>query len=215
MRLSVYSFKDVSVLDSFVVSEKVFGVVFNTALVQQVLHASLVNMKVGIKAQKTRSEVRGGGVKPWKQKSTGRARAGTIRSPLWRGGGKVFAARATKALYIKKTKINKKMRKAALRCIFSEILRLGRLLVYEDVDVDNGKTKNFLTTLAKNFNLSNGVYILDNKYNELLRQATLNLSNVHIGSVKCISIVKLLKCRFIVVSRGFLQDIERFLQCNV
>lgn len=215
MKLSVFSFQDDCVSDSFNVSTKVFDVVFNVNLVQQVLHASICSTKIGTKAQKTRSEVRGGGVKPWKQKNTGRARAGTIRSPLWRGGGQIFAARSPQTKYVKRLKINKKMRKTALRCIFSEILRLGRLFVCEDINIKDGKTQSFLKILSKDFQVDGGIYILDNTQNIFLRQATLNLYNVYIGSTHCISIINLLKCKSIILTRGFLEEIERFLQCDV
>lgn len=100
-----------------------FGRPFNEALVHQAVVAYLAGARQGSRAQKTRAEVRGGGRKPWRQKRTGRARAGSIRSPLWRGGGRAFAGRPQNHA----VKLNRKMYRGALRCIFSELLRLGRL----------------------------------------------------------------------------------------
>lgn len=100
-----------------------FGRPFNEALVHQAVVAYLAGARQGSRAQKTRAEVRGGGRKPWRQKRTGRARAGSIRSPLWRGGGRAFAAKPQNHA----VKLNRKMYRGALRCIVSELLRLGRL----------------------------------------------------------------------------------------
>ena len=105
-------------------SDKVFGCDFNEALIHQIVVAQMAAGRAGTKAQKTRAEVRGGGAKPWKQKGTGRARAGTIRSPIWRKGGVVFAAKPR----CYKQKVNKKMYRGALRSIYSELIRQDRLV---------------------------------------------------------------------------------------
>ena len=119
------------------VADSVFAVEFNEPLVHQVLVSYMSGSRSGTKSQKSRSEVRGGGRKPWRQKGTGRARAGTIRSPLWRGGGVTFAAKSRD--YSKK--VNRKMFHGAMRSIFSELLRQERFVCVDEFDVAESKTK--------------------------------------------------------------------------
>ncbi len=126
------------------VSEATFASPFNEALVHQAVTAYLAGARAGTRAQKSRSQVRGGGAKPWRQKGTGRARAGTIRSPIWRGGGKTFAA--VPANYTQK--LNKKMYRAAMRAILSELLRQERLLVVDKFAVEAAKTKELVSKLG-------------------------------------------------------------------
>ena len=126
------------------VSEAIFGRDFSEALVHQVVTAYLAGGRAGTKAQKTRSDVRGGGRKPWRQKGTGRARAGTIRSPLWRGGGATFAARPQDH----SQKVNRKMYRGALQAILSELVRQERLIVLDTFDVSSPKTSELLAQLA-------------------------------------------------------------------
>lgn len=125
-------------------SDEVFGKDFNESLVHQAVVAYMAGGRAGTRAQKGRSDVRGGGSKPWRQKGTGRARAGTIRSPLWRGGGKVFAA-STRDF---SQKLNKKMYRAAMRSIFSELARQDRLVIVEGFAVDAPKTKDLVAKLG-------------------------------------------------------------------
>ena len=119
------------------VADSVFAAEFNEPLVHQVLVSYMAGSRLGTKAQKSRSEVRGGGRKPWRQKGTGRARVGTIRSPLWRGGGVTFATKSRD--YSKK--INKKMFRGAMRSIFSELVRQKRFICVDEFDVAESKTK--------------------------------------------------------------------------
>jgi len=123
--------------NAFTVSGDVFGREFNEGLVHQAVVAYMAAARSGTKAQKTRSEVSGGGVKPFRQKGTGRARAGTIRSPIWRTGGKSFAARPRDY----SQKLNKKMYRAAIRAILSELVRQERLVVVDAIALDEPKTK--------------------------------------------------------------------------
>ena len=123
--------------DALTVSDTTFGREFNEALVHQVVVAYAAGARQGTRAQKTRSDVRGGGAKPWRQKGTGRARVGTIRSPLWRGGGVTFATKPRD--YSKK--INKKMFRGAMRSIFSELVRQKRFICVDEFDVAESKTK--------------------------------------------------------------------------
>jgi large subunit ribosomal protein L4 len=127
------------------VSDANFGARFNEALVHQVVTAYQAGGRAGTRAQKNRAAVRGGNSKPWRQKGTGRARAGTIRSPLWRGGGVIFPAQPRDF----SQKVNRKMYRGAIRAIVSELLRQDRLVVVEDFTMDAPKTKSLLATLAK------------------------------------------------------------------
>ena len=119
------------------VADNVFAAKFNEPLIHQVLVSYLAGSRSGTKAQKSRSEARGGGKKPWRQKGTGRARAGTIRSPIWRGGGVTFAAKPRDF----SKKINKKMFRGAMRSIFSELVRQERFVCVDEFDVSESKTK--------------------------------------------------------------------------
>lgn len=131
--------------DALTVSETTFGRDFNEALVHQVVVAYAAGARQGTRAQKTRSDVSGGGAKPWRQKGTGRARAGTIRSPIWRKGGVTFAARPQDH----SQKVNKKMYRGALKCILSELVRQDRLMVVESFAVEAPKTKELKAKLAE------------------------------------------------------------------
>ena len=119
------------------VADNVFSAKFNEPLIHQVLVSYMAGSRSGTKAQKSRSEVRGGGKKPWRQKGTGRARAGSIRSPIWRGGGVTFAAKSRDF----SKKINKKMFRGAMRSIFSELVRQERFVCVDEFDVSESKTK--------------------------------------------------------------------------
>jgi large subunit ribosomal protein L4 len=162
------------------VSDSVFDAKFNEALVHQAVTTFLAGARAGTKGQKTRSQVRGGGIKPWKQKGTGRARAGSIRSPLWRGGGKVFAA----VNRDHSQKINKKMYRGAMRAIWSELLRQGRLLPVEQFTVETAKTKDFIAKLKADFNLDptstemRNLLIITDNLDENLWLASRNLFRV-------------------------------------
>jgi large subunit ribosomal protein L4 len=145
MKLGVMNDKGAATRSTIEVSEEIFAAKFNDSLVHQLVIAYQAGARSGTRAQKNRSAVRGGGAKPWKQKGTGRARAGTIRSPLWRGGGKVFPATNTDF----SQKLNKKMRRAGLRSILSELLRQERLLAVEDFKMEAPKTKDLAERLKQ------------------------------------------------------------------
>ena len=127
------------------VAEAAFGAEYNEALVHQVVTAYLAGGRAGTKAQKNRSAVRGGGAKPWRQKGTGRARAGTIRSPIWVGGGRAFAAQPRNY----DQKVNKKMYRAALRSVFGELVRQDRLVIVKELGIDAPKTKMLASRLKE------------------------------------------------------------------
>src|SRR5688572_15723523 len=151
------------------VNKDLFGAAFNEPLVHQAVTAYLAGGRAGTHAQKTRSQVRGGGKKPWKQKGSGRARAGTIRSPLWRGGGKVFAA----VTQDYSQKLNKKMYRAAMRSIFGELVRQERLIVVKDLAVEQPKTKVLLKQLGE-MKISRGLLVTEAE-DRNLRLAARNL----------------------------------------
>jgi len=154
--------------------DTVFSVDFNEPLIHQVLTAYLAEARSGTRAQKTRAQVRGGGRKPWRQKGTGRARAGTIRSPLWRGGGKTFAA--TPRDY--GLKVNRKMYRGALRSILSELARQERLIVVDDMTLDSLKTKGLVEKL--NGLSAPEALIVTHEMNENLYLAARNIPKVDV-----------------------------------
>ncbi len=156
------------------VSENAFGREFNEALVHQVVVSYLSTARAGTKAQKTRSEVSGGGRKPFRQKGTGRARAGSTRSPLWRSGGTVFAAKPRDW----SCKVNRKMYRAAMRSILSELVRQNRLLVVSDLKIADHKTKTLVSWL-KEMGLSRAL-IVTSEFDEKLFLASRNLYKVEV-----------------------------------
>lgn len=156
------------------VADTVFGVDYNESLVHQAVVAYMAKGRSGTKAQKTRSEVRGGGKKPWRQKGTGRARAGTIRSPIWRGGGVTFAAKPRDH----GQKLNKKMYRGALRSILSELARQDRLIVIDDIELKEPKTKLMLEQL--NALSLQEVLIVTTEVSENLFLSTRNIPHVEI-----------------------------------
>ncbi len=160
------------------VSEANFAREYNEALVHQVVTAYLSGARQGTRAQKTRSEVAGGGKKPWRQKGTGRARAGTIRSPIWRSGGVTFAAKPQDH----SQKVNRKMYRAALRSILSELARTDRLMIVEALDVEQPKTKLLVETL-KGYGVDNVLIVADN-VDKNLYLASRNLHKVDVRDVE-------------------------------
>ena len=184
------------------VAESAFGAAFNEALVHQVVTAYLAGARAGTKAQKNRSAVRGGGAKPWRQKGTGRARAGTIRSPIWVGGGRTFAAQPRS--YDQKD--NKKMYSAALRSVLSELVRQDRLVVVESIELEAPKTK-LLAGKLKELDLDN-VLILNEAFDESLFLAARNLPNVGICDAASIDPVVLIRFEKVLVTLPALKLIE-------
>lgn len=189
------------------VAEDIFNAKFNEALVHQIVTAYLNAGRAGTVAQKTRSEVRGGGSKPFRQKGTGRARAGTIRSPLWRKGGVVFAAKPRNYAQ----KVNKKMYRGALRAIFSELLRLERLVIVDSFQVETHKTKDLLTKL-KDYNTYRKVLIITEAVEENLYLAARNLANVDVRDVAAVDPVCLVGTEMIVMTAPALKQVEELLK---
>lgn len=190
-------------------ADSVFACEFNEPLIHQIVTAYMAGSRAGTKAQKTRAEVRGGGAKPFKQKGTGRARAGTIRSPLWRAGGVVFAARPR----CYKQKVNKKMFKGALRSIFSELIRQERLVVVNQFDVDTYKTKAVLKKLDDLKVTGKNILIISNDVSENLYLSARNLPQVDVrdATVSTTDPVALVRAEKVLVTEAALKEIEGLL----
>lgn len=167
-------------------SEVAFGKEFNEALVHQVVTAYLAGGRQGTRAQKTRAEVSGGGKKPFKQKGTGRARAGSIRSPLWRGGGKTFAAKPQDWAQ----KVNRKMYRGAMQCILAELVRQDRLILVEDISVSGPKTKELVAKL-KSLGAENALIVTE-AIDENLYLAARNLPHVAVIDTAAVDPVSLI-----------------------
>ena len=187
------------------VSEATFGRDFSEALVHQVVTAYLAGGRAGTKAQKTRSDVRGGGRKPWKQKGTGRARAGTIRSPLWRGGGRTFAARPRDH----SQKVNRKMYRGALQAILSELVRQDRLVVLDKFELSAPKTSELLAKLA-DLGVEKGL-IITAQVDGNLFLATRNVPNIYVLDVAGLDPVSLVAADKVIMTVDAVKKIEEWL----
>ena len=187
------------------VSDAVFAADYKESLVHQLVTAYMAAGRAGTKAQKSRSAVSGGGTKPWRQKGTGRARAGTIRSPLWRSGGVTFAAQPRDY----SQKVNRKMYRAGIRSIFSELARQNRLLVVEDITVDAPKTKQLLARLGE---LGvNKTLIISETADEKLYLSARNLPHVEVSDVAGLNPVNLVRYDHVVTTVGSVRAIEEWL----
>ncbi|WP_415889529.1 50S ribosomal protein L4 [Neptuniibacter sp. SY11_33] len=184
------------------VSDLAFGKEFNETLVHQVVTAYLAGGRQGTKAQKNRSAVSGGGAKPWRQKGTGRARAGTSRSPIWRAGGVTFAAQPRDYAQ----KVNKKMYRAAMRCIFSELVRQERLVVVEDFALESPKTKQFVAKLNE-LELTNALLITEDVEQNLYLAAR-NVPHVDVRDAAGVDPVALVGFDKVLVTVAALKKIE-------
>ena len=187
------------------VSEAAFGRQYNEALVHQVVVAFLATGRQGTKSSKTRSDVRGGGAKPYRQKGTGRARAGTIRSPIWRGGGVTFAAKPRDY----SQKVNRKMYRGAMQSILSELIRQDRMVVTDNFAVDTPKTKQ-IQTLLKELELES-VLIVVEEVDDNLYLGARNLKNVEIVDVQGANPVVLIGYEKVLFTVGALKQVEEVL----
>ena len=187
------------------VNKDLFGAEFNEPLVHQAVTAYLAGGRAGTHAQKTRSQVRGGGKKPWKQKGSGRARAGTIRSPLWRGGGKIFAA----VTQDYSQKLNKKMYRAAMRSILGELVRQERLIVVKDLAVEQPKTKVLLKQLGE-MKVGRGLLVTEAE-DKNLHLAARNLPYVDVCGVSDLNPVALVGSDKVVMTVDAIKKVEEWL----
>ena len=191
--------------NTLAVADAVFGADYNEALVHQVVTAYLNGGRAGTKAQKSKAMVRGGGKKPWKQKGTGQARAGSIRSPLWRGGGKTFAAVPRDF----SQKVNKKMYRGAIRSIISELNRNGSLIVADSFTVEAAKTKSLVEKL--NTVGANDILIVTDTLDHNLFLSARNLHRVNVVDVNGINPVSLLSFQKVLLTAPAVKKLEAWL----
>jgi large subunit ribosomal protein L4 len=190
------------------VTEEVFARPFNEPLVHQIVVAYQAGGRAGTRAQKTRAEVRGGGAKPWRQKGTGRARAGSSRGPIWRGGGVTFAAKPQDH----SQKVNKKMYRAAICSIFSELLRQDRLLVVEALDLPEIKTKQMIAQLTMlGLAGQRRVLLISEEIDLNLYLSARNLGNVALSDVAGLDPVSLVGADTVVITAGAVQRVGEWL----
>jgi large subunit ribosomal protein L4 len=205
MKVSLMNETSGQALSEIELSDKNFGVVFNEPLVHQVVVAYQAGGRAGTRAQKNRAAVRGGGRKPWNQKGSGRARAGTIRSPLWRGGGKVFPARTADF----SQKVNKKMQRAALRSILSELVRQERLVAVPDFRIEAPKTQVLIDKLSK-LNAADVLIVTEGLDRNLYLSAR-NLHKVDVCDVASVDPVSLIGHEKVVMTVPALKRLEELL----
>ena len=187
------------------VSEAVFGRDFSEPLVHQVVTAYLAGGRSGTKAQKNRAAVSGGGKKPWRQKGTGRARAGTIRSPIWRGGGKTFAAVPRDH----SQKVNRKMYRGAVKAILSELVRQERLIVVPSLELSQAKTRELINKLA-NLEFTTGL-IVTSEIDENLFLASRNVPGVHVLDVSSLDPVSLAGAEQVIMTVDAVDKVQEWL----
>ena len=199
MQLTVAGGKDIKV------SEATFGREFSEALVHQVVTAYLAGGRAGTKAQKNRSAARGGGRKPWRQKGTGRARAGTIRSPIWRGGGRTFAATPRDH----SQKVNRKMYRGAMQAILSELVRQDRLLVVDSLDIAEPRTTVLLGKLSE-LGFETGL-IVTNELDGNVYLASRNVPGVYTVDVSGIDPVGLVAADKVIMTVDAVEKIQEWL----
>ncbi len=192
-------------VDTVSVSDSTFGREYNEDLVHQVVTAYLAGARQGTRAQKNRADVAGGGKKPWRQKGTGRARAGTIRSPIWRSGGVTFAARPQDH----SQKVNRKMYRAALRSIMSELARQNRLVVVDALDVDQPKTKLLVQQLGE-YGVDDAL-IVSTEVGDNLYLAARNLHKIDVRDVDGVDPVSLIAHEKVMVTVDAVKKIEEML----
>lgn len=184
------------------VSEFVFGKSFNEPLIHQVVNSYLSGQRQGSKSQKNRSEVSGSGKKPWRQKGTGRARAGSFRSPIWRSGGVTFAAKPKSY----KQKVNRKMYQGAVKSIFSELIRQNRVFIFDKFCIELPKTKILLRYL-QHLKINNALIILHNLDKNLLYAAN-NLYGIDVIHLSKINPINLIKYKNVIITIEAIKKIE-------
>lgn len=187
---------------SLQVADSVFGVDYKPGLIHQVVNAYMAGVRAGTRAQKTRAEVSGGGSKPWRQKGTGRARAGSSRSPIWRSGGVTFAAKPQDY----SQKVNRKMYRGAVRSILSELVRQGRLVVVDDLRMEAPKTKE-LVALLKRHELDD-VLILTDGLDDNLYLASRNIPKVDVMAVQDVDPVSMVAFDTVLATEAAVKHLE-------
>ncbi len=202
MTLQIPAINDQDSAGTVDVAEQIFGQEFNETLVHQLVVRYMAGGRAGTKAQKNRAAVSGGGAKPWRQKGTGRARSGTIRSPIWRSGGATFATQPRSYAQ----KLNKKMYKVGVRSIFSELLRQDRLVVSNEILPATPKTKDLAAKLASLD--AKRVLIVADELSEELVLASRNIPYVEVSSVEGLSPVALVSADKVIATASAVKQIE-------
>src|SRR5471032_1870361 len=200
MKLQV---KNASPASEIQLSDAAFGRAYNEALIHQVVTAYQAAGRAGTKAQKSRAEVRGGGKKPWSQKGTGQARVGSIRSPIWVGGGRAFAAKPRDF----SQKVNRKMYRAAMQTMVSQLLREDRLVAVESLELSAPKTKLLISKLAE-FGLTRALILVE-AYEEKLFLAARNIPHVEVMAVAALDPLSLVKHDKVVATVGALKLLDQ------
>lgn len=206
MKVSVMNQAGVKGGSDLEVSDDTFAADFNESLVHQIVVAYQANARLGTRAQKNRSAVRGGGAKPYRQKGSGQARAGTIRSPLWRGGGKVFPSSPLENF---SHKVNKKMHRAGMRSILSELLRQDRIVAVDSFAMDTPKTKSLTERLTK-LGAPDVLIITDNR-DENLQLSARNLHKVDVRDVTTIDPVSLIGHEKVIMTVAAIKRLQEIL----
>lgn len=183
-------------------NDSVFATEFNEHVVHQAVVQYLANQRQGTKSTKTRAEVRGGGRKPWRQKGTGRARQGSIRSPQWTGGGVVFAPKSRDFSF----KLNKKVKRLALKSVLSSKVATGKIVVLDELTLENGKTKEMIAVL-KNINVEKALIVIDNNDKKVMLSAR-NIQGVKTADVSTINVYDILKYDSFVVTKDAVNKIQ-------
>ena len=187
--------------------DSIFGQTFNEDLVHQLIATYISNSHQGTKGQKNRSAVRGGGRKPWKQKGTGRARAGTIRSPIWKGGGVTFAHTYQN---VKPKKINRKMYRSAMRSIWSKLAEEEKIIAINDISIDSPPKSSQVKLLLANLGLESVLAVLPNE-NETLSQASKNLNEFNVQTIGSIDPSLLFKAKKVLITSETLESLNKVL----
>ena len=185
----------------------IFGQTYNEDLVHQLITTYISNSHQGTKGQKNRSAVRGGGRKPWKQKGTGRARAGTIRSPIWKGGGVTFAHTYQN---VKPKKINRKMYRSAMRSIWSKLAEEEKIIAINDISIDSPPKSSQVKLLLTNLGLESVLAVLPNE-NETLSQASKNLNEFNVQTIGSIDPSLLFKAKKVLITSKTLESLNKVL----
>ncbi len=209
MKLNIYS-QEGSTVSSVDVDKFIFGIEPNVNIVNQAVNAELTNLRQGTRSSKNRSKVRGGGKKPFKQKGRGGARAGTIRSPLWKGGGTVFGPQP----YNYSIKMPKKMRNLARRCVLSNHFKNNNIFVLQSINLEAPSTKQFKKILQDLKIEKNKITVVYSKPNDNLVLSARNLKNIYIVDVLSLSTYDMIDCDLILIEKPALENLNLLLGLN-
>lgn len=207
MELNLYNSKGKKLTKKVKLDESVFKAKVNEYLMGLAVYVYLSNQRKSTAHTKTRAEVRGGGKKPWAQKGTGRARHGSIRSPIWKGGGVAFGPRNEKNY---KKKLSKKMKKAAIRSVFADFAERKRIIILENIDFKDGKLTKQMIELTEKLPVKDKVLYLQNGKMKRLFLGSRNLKKINVISVNEVNVYTLLKCSYLVIQQEVLEDISKF-----